>query len=217
MVDKEWEKPANLPARDLKKVTEGRRWFDTRRRTEELSFHFASLMDLCHFKRVELAKATNTDTQHSQSKAHRLLGSCKNSRTRFTVFPALQEKPTRRYQHTRKYMFRDYQKMHSWTRLPPSRLLERNLYGHSLALLWERLEVPWTRTWRTRQAVPWARLYVPLSSVQTPQWLKEHVDVCGQCSEKTLRWIKMWCALKVKKKLMSLFKQHFYFDESSTK
>ena len=52
-VDEEWEKLENIPAWDLTKVRSKSEVVDEAR-TKGAKVHFASLMDICHVKNVEL-------------------------------------------------------------------------------------------------------------------------------------------------------------------
>ena len=65
-MDKEWEKLAKIPAWNLTKVRSKKEVIDEAR-TKGAKVHFASLMDICHFKNVEL------ETKHQKYKGRVVL------------------------------------------------------------------------------------------------------------------------------------------------
>ena len=65
-VDKEWEKLEKIPAWDITKVRNKSEVIDDAR-TQGRKVHFASLMDICHWKNAEL------ETRHQKYKGRVVL------------------------------------------------------------------------------------------------------------------------------------------------
>ena len=67
-VDREWEKLEKIPAWDLTKVRSKKEVIDEARR-QGATVHFASLMDKCHLKNVELEQSTKNTKVELYSEA----------------------------------------------------------------------------------------------------------------------------------------------------